>query len=62
MIPTMLEPRIQQQFYDTADGLVQAAESLARPVAAAVELLLAAVTGGGKVLVVGTGSAPAAAR
>jgi len=60
MIPTMLEPRIQQQFYDTADGLVQAAESLTRPVAAAVELLLAAVTGGGKLLVVGTGSAPQA--
>lgn len=59
MILTMLEPRIQQQFYDTADGLVQAAESLARPVAAAVELLLAAVTGGGKLLVVGTGSAQA---
>jgi D-sedoheptulose 7-phosphate isomerase len=59
MIPPMLEPRIQQQFYDTADVLVQAAEALARPVAAAVDLVLNAVTGGGKLLVVGTGSAQA---
>lgn len=59
MIPTMLEPRIQQQFYDTADVLVQAAETLARPVAAAADLLLNAVTGGGKLLVAGTGCAQA---
>lgn len=59
MIKPMLEPRIQQQFYDTADVLVQAAESLARPVALACELLLTAVTGGGKLLVAGTGSAQA---
>lgn len=55
----MLEPRIQQQFYDTADLLVQAAEPMARPLALAVELVWAAVTGGGKLLVAGTGSAQA---
>jgi D-sedoheptulose 7-phosphate isomerase len=53
----MLEARIQQQFYDTADVLVQAAEALGRPVAAAADLLLSAVTGGGKLLVAGTGCA-----
>ena len=52
----MLEQRIQQHFYDTADVLVQAAEPLARPLAAATELVLTAVTGGGKLLVAGTGA------
>jgi D-sedoheptulose 7-phosphate isomerase len=55
----MLEQRIQQHFYDTADVLVQAAEPLARPLAAATELVLTAVTGGGKLLVAGTGAAQA---
>jgi len=59
MIPTMIEPRIQQHFYDTADVLVQAAETLARPLAAAVDLVWHAVTGGGKLLVAGSGSAQA---
>jgi D-sedoheptulose 7-phosphate isomerase len=55
----MLEQRIQQHFYDTADVLVQVAEPLARPLAAATELVLTAVTGGGKLLVAGTGAAQA---
>lgn len=55
----MLEPRIQQQFFDTADALVQSAEPLSRPIAAAADLVLAAVTGGGKLLMVGTGLAHA---
>lgn len=55
----MLEQRIQQHFYDTADVLVQAAEPMGRPLAAAVELVLTAVTGGGKLLLVGTGAAQA---
>ena len=57
----MLEQRIQQQFFDGADLKYQAAESLARPIADAVGALLGAVTGGGKVLVGGIGSASALA-
>lgn len=53
----MLEPRIQQQFYDTADLLVQLAEPLARPLAAAAEAAVATLTAGGKLLMAGTGSA-----
>ncbi|MFM2186604.1 MAG: SIS domain-containing protein [Burkholderiaceae bacterium] len=55
----MLEPRIQQHFYDTADVLVQAAEPLTRPLVAATELVLTAVTGGGKLLFTGSGAAQA---
>ena len=58
----MLEQRIQQQFFEAADLLSQAAQSLSRPVAEAVQALTGCVTGGGKVLVagsdVGAGLAP----
>lgn len=50
----MLEQRIQQQFFESADLQNQAAEMLARPVAAASEALLGSITGGGKLLVCGT--------
>ena len=50
----MLEQRIQQQFFESADLQYQAAEQLARPIAEAAAALLAALTGGGKVLVGGS--------
>jgi D-sedoheptulose 7-phosphate isomerase len=58
----MLEQRIQQHFFDGADLKYQSAETLARPVAQAAEALLAALTGGGKILVCGTGSGIALAQ
>jgi len=51
----MLEQRIQQQFFDSADLKYQAAEALARPIAEAVQAVLGCITGGGKVLVCGSG-------
>ncbi len=57
----MLEQRIQQQFFDSADLKYQTAETLARPIADAVGALLGAITGGGKVMVGGCGSAAALA-
>jgi D-sedoheptulose 7-phosphate isomerase len=50
----MLEQRIQQQFFESADLQNQAAEMLARPVAAASEALLGCITGGGKLMVCGS--------
>lgn len=55
----MLEQRIRQHFYDAADALVQMAEEMSRPLAAAVDLSVAAVTAGGRLLFAGTGSAQA---
>jgi D-sedoheptulose 7-phosphate isomerase len=51
----MLEQRIQQQFFESADLQYQAAEQLARPIAEAAAALLVALTGGGKVIVGGSG-------
>ncbi len=51
----MIEQRIQQQFYDSADLQVQSAEALARPIAEAANTLLGAITAGGKVLAFGAG-------
>jgi D-sedoheptulose 7-phosphate isomerase len=51
----MLEQRIQQQFFDSADLKYAAAETLARPIADAVRMLLGCITAGGKVLVCGNG-------
>ena len=56
MIRAMQELRIQQHFIDSADLLYQVSESLAKPIDAAVQALLASVTGGGKVLVAGVGA------
>jgi D-sedoheptulose 7-phosphate isomerase len=50
----MLEPRIQQQFFESADLLYQAAEPLSRPVSEAAQALLGSITGGGKLLVAGS--------
>jgi D-sedoheptulose 7-phosphate isomerase len=57
----MLEQRIQQQFFESADLKYQCAETLARPVADAAQALLGAITGGGKVLIFAAGGAVALA-
>jgi D-sedoheptulose 7-phosphate isomerase len=56
MIRAMQELRIQQHFIDSADLYYQVSETLAKPVDAAVQALLASLTGGGKVLVAGGGT------
>ena len=48
----MLEQRIQQHFIDSADLKYQAAQSLTKPIADAIQAVLACVTSGGKVLAV----------
>lgn len=53
----MLEQRIQQQFFDSADLQYQAAEGLARPLADAAQALFGCLTAGGKLLIAGTGTA-----
>lgn len=58
----MLDQRIQQHFIDSADLYYQLAEPLAKPVDAAVQALLACVTGGGKVLTAGMGASSALAQ
>ena len=51
----MLEQRIQQQFFESADLKYQAAEVLGRPIADAVQAMVAVLTSGGRVLVAGLG-------
>ncbi len=51
----MLEQRIQQQFFDSADAKYAAAEVLTRPVCDAAQILLNCITSGGKVLACGNG-------
>ncbi|KAF1048907.1 SIS domain-containing protein [Xylophilus sp.] len=58
----MLEQRIQQHFIDSADLKYQAAQALSKPIAAAVQALLACVTSGGKVLACGHGASAAHAQ
>jgi D-sedoheptulose 7-phosphate isomerase len=53
---TMLEQRIQQQFFDSADLKYAAAELLSRPIADAVETIVGCITAGGKVLSCGNGN------
>lgn len=55
----MLELRIQQHFIDSADLKYQSAQSLSKPIAAAVQAVLACVTSGGKVLACGNGGSAA---
>jgi D-sedoheptulose 7-phosphate isomerase len=57
----MLEQRIQQQFFDSADLQYRSAEVLLRPIADAAAALLSAITGGGKVMVCGSGAGAALA-
>ncbi len=58
----MLEQRIEQNFIDSADLKYQSAQALSKPIAAAVQALLACVTSGGKVLVCGNGGSAADAQ
>jgi len=51
----MLEQRIQQQFFDSADLKYAAAEILSKPIADAVSALVGCITAGGKVLSCGNG-------
>jgi D-sedoheptulose 7-phosphate isomerase len=59
---SMLEQRIQQQFFDSADLKYRIAEPLARPIADAAGALLGAITSGGKVMVAGCGASAVLAR
>lgn len=58
----MVEQRIQQNFIDSADLKYQSAQILSKPIAAAVQAVLACVTGGGKVLACGNGGSAADAQ
>jgi len=58
----MLEQRIQQHFIDSADLKYQAAPVLSKPIADAVQALLACVTSGAKVLSCGNGGSAADAQ
>ena len=51
----MLEPRIQQQFFEGADLQYQTAEVLARPIAEAAAAAVGTLTAGGKLLLAGEG-------
>ena len=59
---TMLEQRIEQQFIDSADLKYQSAQTLSKPIAAAVGALLMCVTSGGKVMACGNGGSAADAQ
>ena len=58
----MLEQRIQQHFFDSADLKYAAAEVLSKPIADAVSALVGCITGGGKVLACGNGGSAADAQ
>ena len=58
----MLEQRIQQHFIDSADLKYQAAQGLGKPIADAVQAVLACVTSGGKILACGNGASAADAQ
>ena len=58
----MLEQRIQQHFFDSADLKYAAAEVLAKPIADAVSALVGSITAGGKVLACGNGGSAADAQ
>lgn len=50
----VLEQRIQQQFFESADLHSQAAEALSRPVSQAAQAVAACLTAGGKMLAAGS--------
>lgn len=58
----MLEQRLQQPFFDSADALYAAAELLAKPLADAVNAVVGSITSGGKVLACGEGASALAAQ
>ena len=58
----MLEQRIQQQFFESADLNYQAAEGLSRPIVDAVQAMVTGLTNGGRVIAAGAGPAAALAQ
>jgi D-sedoheptulose 7-phosphate isomerase len=58
----MLEQRIQQQFFDSADLKYAVAELLAKPIADAVGSVVGCITAGGKVLACGNGGSASDAQ
>ena len=58
----MFEQRIQQQFFDGADLLYAAAESLSKPINEAAHALVGCITAGGKVLTCGNGASASQAQ
>jgi D-sedoheptulose 7-phosphate isomerase len=58
----MLEQRIQQQFFDSADLKYAAAELLSKPIADAVNAVVGCITAGGKVLACGNGGSASDAQ
>lgn len=58
----MLETRLQQQFFESADLLYQAAEPLTKPLTTAAQMMLASVTGGSRLMCAGSGLAHADAQ
>src|SRR5574343_412910 len=53
----MLEPRIQQHYFENADLCYQVAEHLSRSISDAAQLAVHALTSGGRLLLAGSGSA-----
>ncbi|MFO1340213.1 MAG: SIS domain-containing protein [Burkholderiaceae bacterium] len=51
----MLEARIQQQFFESADLMYQVADGLAKPIADAAQAAVGCLTAGGKLLACGQG-------
>jgi len=62
IIDGMIEQRIEQHFIDSADLKYQAAQVLSKPIALAIQAILASVTSGGKVLACGNGGSAADAQ
>ena len=58
----MLEQQIEQHFIDSADLKYQSAQTLSKPIAQAVQAILASVTSGGKVLACGNGGSATEAQ
>lgn len=62
MMAAMLEQRIQQQFFDSADLKYRSAEALASAVAAAASAVIGCLTAGGKVLSAAPGASASLAQ
>jgi len=62
IMPVMIEQRIEQHFIDSADLKYQSAQVLSKPIAQAIQAILACVTSGGKVLSCGNGGSAADAQ
>jgi D-sedoheptulose 7-phosphate isomerase len=58
----MLEQRIQQHFFESADLQYQAADLLGRPIAEAAQAVVAGLTSGGRLYVAGFGPAAGLAQ